>query len=509
MDVRGPTRAAAKRLTTGVVAACAVAAVSAPVAAAGTLSSANPDGVATYSNESDGGHNFVLSADPTDGHLIFTDSLPINPLIGGDALGDPETCDALGLPDTPATCPANTPVSMTLSPGDDTIEIGAGFNNATVDASTGADKLDLHSRGSAATVNLANTARTGVPSGLNFAGFETVVGGSGGDTFTLPAGLQPVDITGGAGTDRLDFSQRGDGVSADLSATATAPGVVARGVENLTGTSGNDTLIGDANKNSLDGGAGTDTLRGGDGDDTLTAGAASTGDILVGGPGEDTFFGATSTNILALDSTVDHITCSGDLTDTVVANLGGDGIQDDITNADKCGTITGTVKAVPPPPPGDTTTTTEIVQPVIVVPALGTPPIAQVLAPGKADIADLTPPAAAMRTFIRQRIPTALARGVRVRVTCKEACGISVALSVDRQTAKRLGLDTRTSPVVIGTATATRIVAGNTVLRVKLSKKVKAALKKSTRSVTTNFQVLVSDASGNGTLLSRHVTLVR
>ena len=39
-----------------------------------------------------------------------------------------------------------------------------------------------------------------------------------------------------------------------------------------------------------------------------------------------------------------------------------------------------------------------------------------------------------------------------VRVTCKEACGISVALSVDRTTARRLKLDARTSPVVIATA---------------------------------------------------------
>src|SRR4051794_10124155 len=38
MDVRGPTRAAAKRLTTGMVVACAAAAVGAPVAMAGTVS---------------------------------------------------------------------------------------------------------------------------------------------------------------------------------------------------------------------------------------------------------------------------------------------------------------------------------------------------------------------------------------------------------------------------------------------------------------------------------------
>jgi hypothetical protein len=53
------------------------------------------------------------------------------------------------------------------------------------------------------------------------------------------------------------------------------------------------------------------------------------------------------------------------------------------------------------------------------------------------------------------------------------------------------------------------VVAGNSVLKVKLTKQAKAALKASKRNVTANTQVLVSDASGNGTLLSRHVMLVR
>ncbi len=41
----------------------------------------------------------------------------------------------------------------------------------------------------------------------------------------------------------------------------------------------------------------------------------------------------------------------------------------------------------------------------------------------------------------------------------------------------------------------------------KFTKKAAAALKKSKRGVVATTQVLVSDASGNGTLLSRHVTL--
>ena len=132
----------------------------------------------------------------------------------------------------------------------------------------------------------------------------------------------------------------------------------------------------------------------------------------------------------------------------------------------------------------------------------------QILAPGKADFADLTPPGASMRSFTRQRLATVVKRGVPVRVTCKEACGISVALSVDRMTAKRLKLDARTSPVVVATGSAKRSSAGTTLMRVKFTKPARAAIKKSKRGVVMTTQVLVSDASGNGTLLSRHVTLV-
>ncbi len=143
------------------------------------------------------------------------------------------------------------------------------------------------------------------------------------------------------------------------------------------------------------------------------------------------------------------------------------------------------------------------------MPATGTPALVPVLAPGKANFADLTPPSASMRSFTRQRLATVINRGVPIRVTCKEACGISVALSVDRTTARRLKLDSRVTPVIIATATAQRRGAGTTQLRVKFTKRAKAALEKSKRGVVATTQVLVSDASGNGTLLSRHVTLVR
>jgi len=460
------------------VVACAAAAVGAPAAMAATGSHdatrTAPVTADAPGTTKDTTHHLVLgpvTGDPT--RLLFDDNIsPIDPLPAASDL-DPG-CLVEGTSLGTATCPAS-PVAITLGPGDDTLELQDGVDNANIDASAGNDLLDLHARNGAATVNLATVASTAAPNGLTFAGFENVIGGAGGDTLTGDAGGNVEK--GGPGNDTLD------------------------------GGAGNDALAGGDGSDDLIGGTGVNQLTGGDGVDTLTAG--DSGDLLDGGPGKDTLTGGAGNDyIVAADGVVDApIDCGAGLNDTVVADLGPAGPVDTFTG---CENVQGTVRANPTRPPADSgSTTTEVVQPVIFLPALGTPPLTQVLAPGKANIADLTPPGAAMRTFNRQRISAALGRGVRVRVTCKEACGISVALSVDRATAKRLKLDTRTSPVVIGTATATRIVAGNTVLRVKVAKKVKAALKSSTRNVTTNFQVLVSDASGNGTLLSRRVTLVR
>src|SRR3954447_15455715 len=141
MDVRGPTRAAMKRLTIGMVVACAAAAVGAPVVRAATVSSSNPGGVATYVPEAgDVGHHLVLGPDPNDAtQLLFNDTIRLNPVVGGDALGDPETCFAAGAGSQTATCPVDSPVAVTLGPGDDALELKGGVNNANVDASTGND----------------------------------------------------------------------------------------------------------------------------------------------------------------------------------------------------------------------------------------------------------------------------------------------------------------------------------------------------------------------------------
>jgi hypothetical protein len=436
------------------VATCAAAALFAPAAGASTITAAHPldaigpTPVAYTAETADGNNDLTLTSDGTT--LSFAESVAtIASVTGADLVED---CDAPAT--TTATCPA---------------------------AST--------------TVDL----------------------GDGDDTLALGAGLPTLTIIGGPGTDRLNFAGRTDPVSVTLG--GTTPGLTVGTVENVTGGDGSDRVVGNAGDNVLTGNAGNDRLSGGDGiiaggpgvnmlrggpgADQLTAG--DDGDSLVGGEGADLIAGgAGDDDISAADGVADQISC-GDGIDTVSA----DPIDTFAVAPDNCEevTIAGATSPdpVPTPTPDPIVTTTETS--VIFVPALGS--IVPVLAPGPANIADLIPPGASMRSATRQRVATVLSRGVPVRVTCRESCGISVALSVDRATARRLKLDARSSPVVIGTASATRTIAGTTHLRVKFTKRARTALKRSIRSVATTTQVLVSDASGNGTLLSRHVMLVR
>ena len=60
-----------------------------------------------------------------------------------------------------------------------------------------------------------------------------------------------------------------------------------RSLENLTGSSFNDTLTGNAGNNVLSGGGGNDVLNGGSGNDTLIGGIGT--DTLTGGLGNDLF----------------------------------------------------------------------------------------------------------------------------------------------------------------------------------------------------------------------------
>ena len=123
-----------------------------------------------------------------------------------------------------------------------------------------------------------------------------IAGGDGDDTLIGGAGAD--NLYGSLGIDTASYAGSSSGVAVNL-ASGTNTGGDAEGdtlsVENVTGSSYDDTLTGDGSANSLsggdgndilDGGAGIDTLDGGTGNDTLTGGTGN--DRLVGGAGNDT-----------------------------------------------------------------------------------------------------------------------------------------------------------------------------------------------------------------------------
>ncbi|MFN5064402.1 MAG: calcium-binding protein, partial [Aphanizomenon sp.] len=138
-------------------------------------------------------------------------------------------------------------------------------------------------------------------------GIDTLNGGAGHDTLNGGNGNDILD--GGDGSDTADYSYLTLGITADLTT-----GVVTitsnesdklTFIENIIGSSGNDSLVGNSGNNTLNGGNGNDTLNGGngvnvlngdDGDDTLNGG--NDYDVLSGGNGNDTLNGGNGNDTL-------------------------------------------------------------------------------------------------------------------------------------------------------------------------------------------------------------------
>ncbi|MBP2295975.1 beta strand repeat-containing protein [Azospirillum rugosum] len=116
---------------------------------------------------------------------------------------------------------------------------------------------------------------------LGNAGNDTLDGGAGNDV--LNGGPGADSLVGGAGNDMLGYYGSSAGVTIDLRLTGPqvsagdASGDVLVGIENLSGSSYNDTLIGDAANNFMEGGAGADSLDGGAGTDGAGYYGSSTG----------------------------------------------------------------------------------------------------------------------------------------------------------------------------------------------------------------------------------------
>lgn len=195
-------------------------------------------------------------------------------------------------------------------------------------------------------------------------GFESLTGGSAGDTLTGNSGINSINgfsgddtlegregndfFTGGpddAGGDTVAFSTVAGGVDASLSAGAlSATGQGTDGgntIENLTGSGNDDTLTGDGGPNVLTGGNGGDVLRDGSSDN-----APANADTFIGGPAFDTASyvakGAAEPVIVNLVNTTGQ--GEGGENDTVAADVesvtGGAG-NDILTGDEGANTLTG------------------------------------------------------------------------------------------------------------------------------------------------------------------------
>ena len=106
-------------------------------------------------------------------------------------------------------------------------------------------------------------------------GDNTLNGEAGDDTLISGAGNDI--INGGADNDTVDYSQADAGITVDISNTAAqdtggAGTDTITNVENVTGSSFDDTITGDNSSNTILGGAGNDTILYGEGGDTVYGG---------------------------------------------------------------------------------------------------------------------------------------------------------------------------------------------------------------------------------------------
>jgi hypothetical protein len=135
---------------------------------------------------------------------------------------------------------------------------------------------------------------TGIDTGrlfgnVDFTDIQNLHGAAGTDVFAFqPAAMIAGKITGGGGSDWLDYSAYSAPASVDLAtgtATAVAGGIA--GIESVRGSADGNNLVGDSHANVLVGGAGIDVIQGGSG-----------GSILIGDKGKDRITGGAGGAIL-------------------------------------------------------------------------------------------------------------------------------------------------------------------------------------------------------------------
>jgi Ca2+-binding RTX toxin-like protein len=196
--------------------------------------------------------------------------------------------------------------------GDDTIDGGLG--NDKLDGGAGSNTVQFASATAPVIADLSKGTAVGQGTDT-LTNLENVTGSSGNDTITGDSGNNVID--GGAGIDTVRFNGVSAAVTVDLAkGTATGQGTdTLKNIENITGSNLADTIAGDGGNNIIDGGMGDDHLDGGAGIDTaefLSGTAGVTADLTKG-----TATGQGTDALLNFENLV-----GSSLNDTLVGNDG-------------------------------------------------------------------------------------------------------------------------------------------------------------------------------------------
>jgi Ca2+-binding RTX toxin-like protein len=309
------------------LAATAAIATVAPAALAATTVTYNAGGTSPGMNVTDdpgNAANLVVTSGTGNNHIGLRSNSSA-PLTAGSG--------CIQVSATEVSCNASGPriVTADLGDGDDHLGhhfgavlgsfIRGGDGNDDIDGADQADSFDGGAGDDSMQGASGNDVLNGGPGNDVFltnhleTGNDTKNGGDGNDRIIGHRDPGNDVYIGGAGVDLLDFRGATAGVTVRLDGVANDGPAgeadnAATDLENLKGTSGNDTLVGDSGRNLIEGFAGNDTLRGGSpppsrtgtrisflGDDTLDGGIGS--DVMQGEGGDD--------RLLARDAVDDQV----------------------------------------------------------------------------------------------------------------------------------------------------------------------------------------------------------
>jgi len=216
-----------------------------------------------------------------------------------------------------------------ISPTTATQDVNLSFQFAVVDGdgdTTGTQMLEVTIAGGS---TFTGTADADAIQGSD--GNDTLIGGSGNDILDGRDGIDTASYVNALAAVTVNLGT-GTATGGDGNDTLTS-------IENVTGSSNNDTLTGDAGANALLGVAGNDTLSGGDGNDTLEGGAGN--DSIDGGSGIDTASYASA--LLAVTVDLGTGSATGDGIDTLgnIENVLGSAFNDSLTGNGNANLLNG------------------------------------------------------------------------------------------------------------------------------------------------------------------------